>query len=213
MTKNLRKTILQTTDIVYSDHNNDVIRFDHDTYRLDYLSLSSMVHQLNRVLYENIPLPQCTTCLWHHLLHNKLIFDKNAEYLKIQKRYSIPYKDRLSERIVKQGINQLNQEDGTPYRMLIDSIYHHHRYTVFKEITRFVEMVVDILFALKRESYHSVEKALWMIHHSQDPFDQYVSQSIAIIMQKGNDPSAQAIELDRLTASMKMKAYEVQSLK
>ena len=50
-----------------------------------------------------------TTCMWHNLLHSKIIYDRNGRYESLQNKYRRPYPAELKKNIIKKQLLLLDQ--------------------------------------------------------------------------------------------------------
>ena len=103
-----------------------------------------------------------TTCMWHNLLHSKILYDRDGRLKKAQERFNVPYPEELQEAIVFRNYKLL-QSSMPAYRTQIskalrrkDLVSMNHR------VTAFLESYFDILFALNEQT-HPGEKRLMQL--------------------------------------------------
>ena len=100
-----------------------------------------------------------TTCMWHNLITSRILFDRNGRLTQLQKRYQIPYPQKLKENIIANNRKLLNgmlpSFDGQIRKAETrgDLVSVNHR------VTEFLASYFDILFALN-EMTHPGEKRM-----------------------------------------------------
>lgn len=100
-----------------------------------------------------------TTCMWHNLLHSRIVFDRGGRLAELQKRYDIPYPEALRRNIIKRNMRLLSGALPS-YDMQIkkaeargDTVSINHR------TAEFLASYFDVIFALNRLT-HAGEKRL-----------------------------------------------------
>ena len=100
-----------------------------------------------------------TTCMWHNLITSRILFDRNGRLTQLQKRYQIPYPQKLKENIIANNrkllTGMLPSFDGQIRKAENrgDLVSVNHR------VTEFLASYFDILFALN-EMTHPGEKRM-----------------------------------------------------
>ena len=100
-----------------------------------------------------------TTCMWHNLITSRILFDRNGRLAQLQKRYQIPYPQKLKENIIANNRKLLNgmlpSFDGQIRKAETrgDLVSVNHR------VTEFLASYFDILFALNKMT-HPGEKRM-----------------------------------------------------
>lgn len=180
--KKIRDQIIKTFESIVQYSFEDVMMFDREFYTLSYASLESMTHQLNRTLFEQLPKDSCTTCQWHHLLYDHLQFDRCGRYEALRNRFTLPFKDRLTKRIIEQDIIYLSEQPRSLYMRLIDAYHHQQSLGIMRLTPRYIEIIIDMWFSIKKETYGSVDNAINTLHQSHHPIDQDIHHHITILI-------------------------------
>lgn len=76
---------------------------------LIYRSLESFEQELNSTVFQHKAQNAYTTCMWHNLLHSKILYDPNGHYASLQKTYQIPYPQELKKHIIERQLLLLDQ--------------------------------------------------------------------------------------------------------
>ena len=124
-----------------------------------YRTVEKFEQLLHFIVDEGKPFNGYTTCFWHNILNSRVLFDKTGEFTALQKKYDIPFPDKLRKNIIENNRNLLSGKLPS-YDMQIkkaesrgDLVSVHHR------ITEFLASYFDIIFALNRLT-HPGEKRL-----------------------------------------------------
>lgn len=127
----------------------DILYRDLDSFAADVASVVEQYQARNGY----------TTCMWHNLLHCKILYDRDGRLSAVKERFSVPYPEQLQENIVFRNYKLL-QSSMPAYRTQIskalrrkDMVSMNHR------VTGFLESYFDILFALNQQT-HPGEKRL-----------------------------------------------------
>ncbi len=100
-----------------------------------------------------------TTCFWHNITTCKILFDKSGKFTELQKKYTIPYPEKLRKNIIEKnrkllsGVLPSYDEQIKKAENRQDLVSVHHR------TTEFLASYFDIIFALNRVA-HPGEKRL-----------------------------------------------------
>lgn len=124
-----------------------------------YRNIDSFSNYLKLVIDEGKPFNGYTTCFWHNIKNSKVLFDKTGEFSEMQKKYDIPYPEKLRKNIIENNRNLLSGKLPS-YDMQIKKVQQRgDLVSVNHRITAFLESYFDIIFALNRLS-HPGEKRI-----------------------------------------------------
>lgn len=158
--KSIRNQIIHQFEHMYTYLDHDVIVFEHKVYTMNYTSIQDLVHQLNRTLFEHLPKDGCTTCQWHHLLNNHLLFDPEGRYEALRKRFNLTYKDRLMKRIIEHHMIHLSEQPRSIYMSLMEAYRNEKSLDIMRLTPRYLAIIIDIWFSIKKETYASLDDAI-----------------------------------------------------
>jgi len=100
-----------------------------------------------------------TTCMWHNLLHSKILYDRDGRLAATKARFDVPYPEQLQENIVFRNYKLL-QSSMPAYRTQISkALSRHDMVSINHRVTAFLESYFDILFAVNLQT-HPGEKQL-----------------------------------------------------
>lgn len=100
-----------------------------------------------------------TTCMWHNLLHSKILYDRNGRLAAAKARFDVPYPEQLQENIIFRNYKLL-QASMPAYRVQISkAIRRQDLVSMNHRVAAFMESYFDILFAVNRLT-HPGEKRL-----------------------------------------------------
>ncbi len=124
-----------------------------------YRSLDSFISDIARVVEQYEARNGYTTCMWHNLLHCKILFDREGRLESAKKRFAVPYPQQLQENIVFRNYKLL-QASMPAYRVQISkALERGDVVSVNHRVSAFMESYFDLLFALNGQT-HPGEKRL-----------------------------------------------------
>lgn len=103
-----------------------------------------------------------TTCMWHNLLHSRIIFDRQGRYGALQKRYDIPYPEQLRDNIISRNMRLLDGSLPSYSGQIKKAAERGDINSVAHRVTEFLASYFDVIFALNRKT-HPGEKRLVQI--------------------------------------------------
>lgn len=100
-----------------------------------------------------------TTCFWHNIINSEILFDKSGKFTELQKKYNIPYPEKLKKNIIENNRKLLSGVLPS-YDKQIEKAYNRNdRVSVHHRTTEFLASYFDIIFAVN-ELTHPGEKKL-----------------------------------------------------
>ncbi|MDE7293625.1 MAG: DUF4037 domain-containing protein [Oscillospiraceae bacterium] len=141
------------------EYEDNLILSDGTPMDIIYRNLDDFAEGISRVCDEFAPGNGYTTCMWHNLLNSRIVFDRSGRYTALQKKYDIPYPERLAENIISRNMRLLkdslpnypDQIKKAALRGDINSVNHR--------TAEFMASYFDVIFALNRKT-HPGEKKL-----------------------------------------------------
>lgn len=100
-----------------------------------------------------------TTCFWHNIINCKVLFDKSGEFTEIQKKYTIPYPEKLRQNIIEKNRKLLSGKLPSYDKQIAKASKRGDIVSVHHRTTEFLASYFDIIFALNRQT-HPGEKKL-----------------------------------------------------
>ena len=95
--------------------------------------------------------------MWHNLLHSKILYDKNDDFRKVQKRFDVSYPEQLKTNIIQQNMRLLTGNLPSYDKQIRKALKRNDLLSINHRITAFLESYFDIIFALN-ELTHPGEK-------------------------------------------------------
>ena len=124
-----------------------------------YRNLEYFGNDVSAVVEQHYAHNGYTTCMWHNLLHSKILYDPQGKLAALQRRFDIPYPHALRTNIISQNMRLLT-ENLPSYDMQIkkamgrgDLVSVNHRTAAY------LESYFDVLFAYNRLT-HPGEKRM-----------------------------------------------------
>ncbi len=131
-----------------------------------YRDLEHFSHIMAYVVDEHHSMNGYTTCFWHNLLNSQILFDRNGNFEKLQKQYTVPYPDELKQAIIKQNMNLLTGVLPSYDLQIQKALGRHDLVSVNHRVAAFLESYFDVLFALNSKT-HPGEKRLIQLCKTQ----------------------------------------------
>lgn len=141
---------------------DDVTLKDGIDMDIIYRSMNDFEKMVSSVVIDCIAWNGYTTCMWHNLITSKIVFDKNGKLDALQKKYQIPYPQKLKENIVSNNLKLLNGMLPSFDMQIKKAENRGDLVSVNHRVTEFLASYFDILFALN-EMTHPGEKRMQSI--------------------------------------------------
>ena len=141
---------------------DDVTLKDGIDMDIIYRSMNDFEKMVSSVVIDCIAWNGYTTCMWHNLITSKIVFDKNGKLDALQKKYQIPYPQKLKENIVSNNLKLLNGMLPSFDTQIKKAENRGDLVSVNHRVTEFLASYFDILFALN-EMTHPGEKRMQSI--------------------------------------------------
>ena len=100
-----------------------------------------------------------TTCMWHNLLNCKIIFDRNGKLTAAQKKYNVPYPQKLKQAIIERQLKLLDGSMPAYKTQIAKALKRKDYVSVNHRVTEFLASYFDLLFAINEQT-HFGEKRL-----------------------------------------------------
>ena len=126
---------------------------------LIYRSLESFEQELNATVFQHQAQNAYTTCMWHNLLHSKILYDPNGRYTSLQKAYQIPYPLELKKHIIERQLLLLEQSMPAFSHQIEKAIKRQDLLSMNHRSSEFFASYFDLLFALNEQT-HPGEKRM-----------------------------------------------------
>jgi len=126
---------------------------------LIYRSLESFEQELNSTVFQYQAQNAYTTCMWHNLLHSKILYDPNGHYTSLQKAYQIPYPQELKKHIIERQLLLLEQSMPAFSHQIEKAIKRQDLLSMNHRSSEFFASYFDLLFALNEQT-HPGEKRM-----------------------------------------------------
>lgn len=124
-----------------------------------YRSLDQFTSTIKSVVEDFNSSNGYTTCMWHNLINSKVIFDRNNQYTDLQKKYSIPYPEKLKENIINKNMKLLSGILPSYDLQIKKAVRRNDLVSINHRVTEFLASYFDIIFAIN-EVTHPGEKKL-----------------------------------------------------
>lgn len=124
-----------------------------------YRNLEGFSQEIHSVVEKHIAHNGYTTCMWHNLLHSRILYDKNGKLEMLQRQYNIPYPDALKDSIIRQNLRLLRGNLPSYNLQIKKAAARKDWVSVNHRTAAFLESYFDIIFALNKLT-HPGEKRM-----------------------------------------------------
>lgn len=124
-----------------------------------YRNIEDFSQMIYSVVEEHVAYNGYTTCMWHNLLHSRILYDKAGKLTGLQNRYRIPYPDGLRDNIIGRNLRLLTGNLPSYDAQIKKAVASKDMVSVNHRTAAFLESYFDIIFALNRLT-HPGEKRM-----------------------------------------------------
>lgn len=174
--ENLRKKILGKC-CRYMEIGNSFWELEDDCTLKDgvdidilYRNIEDFSLTIHSVVEEYTAYNGYTTCMWHNLLHSRILYDKNGKLENLQNKYRIPYPDRLRDNIISKNWRLLTGNLPSYDAQIKKAASRQDMVSINHRTAAFLESYFDIIFALNR-----------LTHPGEKRMVQYAKERAAIL--------------------------------
>ena len=100
-----------------------------------------------------------TTCMWHNIKTCKIVLDKNGRLTQAQKRFDVPYPEKLRQNVISRNMNLLHGTMPAYDAQIAKAVKRNDKVSICHRTAAFLESYFDVLFAYNRLT-HPGEKRL-----------------------------------------------------
>ena len=144
-----------------------------------------------------------TTCMWHNLKTCKILYDETGRLTATQRRFSIPYPQKLKQNIIDRNRKLLHGTLPAYDGQIQKAAGRGDLVSVNHRVSAFLESYFDILFALNGQT-HPGEKRLVALCRKNCPLlpDRFEENLQCLFSHMFNDPDALREDLTRILAEL-----------
>ena len=124
-----------------------------------YRNIEDFAQEICSVVEKHLAHNGYTTCMWHNLLHSKILYDKNGKLTALKRQYQIPYPDELKDHIIQRNLRLLRGNLPSYDMQIKKAAARKDRVSVNHRTAAFLESYFDIIFALNKLT-HPGEKRM-----------------------------------------------------
>lgn len=124
-----------------------------------YRNMNDFLAGIHHVVMEHQASNGYTTCLWHNLIHSKIVFDRNHRLTDEQKKYTIAYPEELRKNIIQRNMALLSGSLPAYEDQIKKAVLRRDFNSIQHRTTEFLSSYFDVIFALNRKT-HPGEKRL-----------------------------------------------------
>ena len=162
---------------------------------LIYRTLDSFDKDLQTVVLDHQAQNAYTTCMWHNLLHSKIIYDRNGRYEALQNKYRQPYPAELKKNIIKKQLLLLDQAMPAFSKQIEKALKRQDLLSINHRNSEFFASYFDLLLALNEQTHPGEKRMLEFAKTNCTLLPQHFEENIQTYFQKLYTEPAEAINL------------------
>lgn len=124
-----------------------------------YRNLDDFANEVASVVEQHSAHNGYTTCMWHNLIHSRILYDESGKFAQIQKRFDVPYPEELRKNIIAQNQKLLTGMLPSYDLQIKKALKRQDWVSVNHRSAAFLESYFDIIFAMNRLT-HPGEKRM-----------------------------------------------------
>lgn len=124
-----------------------------------YRNLDDIAEQVASVVEQFNAHNGYTTCMWHNIKTCKIVFDNNGRLTQAQKRFDVPYPEKLRQNIITRNMNLLHGPMPAYDAQIAKAVKRNDKVSINHRTAAFLESYFDVIFAYNRLT-HPGEKRL-----------------------------------------------------
>ncbi|SMC20783.1 Nucleotidyltransferase domain-containing protein [Clostridium acidisoli DSM 12555] len=164
-----RKTItdvfcsyIELNNTFWEKEDDGFLKRDNVPIEIIYRNLNFIDDLLNRTLIKCEADVGYTTCFWSNFINSSILYDKNGNLNKLQKKYKVSYPHELKENIVKKNYPLLRLQVPAYYYQIEKALKRDDYISVNHRVAALFASYFDIIFAIN-EAPHPGEKKILKI--------------------------------------------------
>lgn len=164
--QDIRKTILERY-CQYMEIGNAFWELEDDCTLKDgvnidilYRNIKHFSQGLHEVVENHTAYNGYTTCMWHNLLHSRILYDKSGELAELQRLYNVPYPDELRDNIIQRNLRLLYGSLPSYDLQIKKAVSRQDWVSVNHRMAAFLESYFDIIFALNKLTHPGEKRML-----------------------------------------------------
>jgi hypothetical protein len=109
-----------------------------------------------------------TTCRWHKLLHSSILYDPKGRYAALQKKYQVPYPERLKRNILLKNMRLLSRNISSCDKQIEKAMERRDPVSVNHWAEAFMASYLDVIFAINELTHPGVENQIsYALQHAK----------------------------------------------
>lgn len=130
-----------------------------------------------------------TTCFWSNFINSLILYDKNGELNKLQKKYKICYPEQLKENIVRKNYPLLIKQMPAYYHQIEKALDRSDFISINHRIAAFFASYFDIIFAINEFPHPGEKKLLKIIRDNKLKIPKDMEKNVQTILRMASDNS------------------------
>lgn len=188
----------------FFEYEDNCIMNDGIPVDIIYRSLDGFEKYMEKLIGDCRARNGYTTCFWYNLVYSEIIYDPDGKYAALQKRFDIPYPEKLKDNIIDSGIRLLCDDLPAFDAQIMKAVRRGDVVSINHRVTEFVAVYFDVIFAMN-EKLHPGEKRLIELAKAECPIlpDAFEENLKSLYGDMFVFPEKIKDDLDRITSELK----------
>jgi predicted nucleotidyltransferase len=205
-----RKTItdvfcsyIELNNTFWEKEDDGFLKRDNVPIEIIYRNLNFIDDLLNRTLIKCEADVGYTTCFWSNFINSIILYDKNGNLNKLQKKYKVSYPHELKENIVKKNYPLLRLKVPAYYYQIEKALKRDDYISVNHRVAALFASYFDIIFAINEAPHPGEKKILKIIKDNKFKAPNNMELSINNILKFSVSKSSHILdEIDLLVKNL-----------
>lgn len=196
---------MELNNTFWEAEDDGVLAENNIQIEIIYRNLDWIDSSLNRTLFKCEADIGYTTCFWSNFINSVILYDKNDELDKLQKKYKIPYPKQLKENIVRKNYPLLIKQMPAYYHQIEKALKRSDFVSLNHRIAAFFASYFDIIFAINETPHPGEKKLLKIIKESNLKTPKVMEKNVQRILKLTSDNSKDILlEIKELVNNLDM---------
>lgn len=200
----------------YAEIGNDFWELEDDCTLNDgvdidilYRNLSDFAQGISSVVDDHAASTGYTTCMWHNLLHCRILFDRDGRLTALQQHYAVDYPDELRADIIGKNLRLLTGNLPSYDHQIAKAAARGDLVSVNHRVSAYLESYFDVLFAINRLTHPGEKRMAKYVHDHAALLPEHFDEDLsALFTSMFTDADATAHTLARMTVELRHLADE-----
>jgi hypothetical protein len=144
----------------WESEDNGILKNGLNGIDVVYRDVDWITGELERVVIRHESSCGYTTCLWDNVISGKILFDREENLKRLQKKYTVSYPEDLRRNIIRKNHSLMRTSLPAYYYQIEKALKRRDLFSVQHRTTALLASYFDILFAVNRMPHPGEKRML-----------------------------------------------------